>query len=172
MGEWEWRLFNPLPYAHEILVFHFHKNLTTPPHWPAIASHSSLLTCLFINLLLVWFSVDGVKPLYDLYTSKVRETAVTKRKEENWDKAQRVAAGEALKTSPINQNGNNPVQLDKLDKEESEAKLEALDLLEKKYKDWGPLIQYNLRSRILKYKESRLISVFIFLPFQLPTLPW
>jgi tripeptidyl-peptidase-2 len=99
----------------------------------------------------------GIKPLYELYTQKVREKIEGKRKEENWEKAQALASAAALRGSPLNNANNN--QMDKLEKEEAEARLEALDLLEKKYKDWGPLLHCVLfRDREEKWRVALSVS--------------
>jgi len=82
----------------------------------------------------------GIKPLYELYVTKLRERVEERRKEENWDKPQALASAKAVTLSPLNSNIGNGNHVDKFEKEEAEAKLEALDLLEKKYKDWGPLV--------------------------------
>ncbi|CAL8107213.1 unnamed protein product [Orchesella dallaii] len=88
----------------------------------------------------------GVKPVYELYPPKVKERAETKRRETNWDQPHRALLAELSKrigkeqTASNNKSVDSLTQLEKLQKEEVEAQMEIAQSLEKKYKDYGPLL--------------------------------
>lgn len=91
----------------------------------------------FVSLKLIYAECFG-------YYEKITYSYKPKRKEENWDEKHRLLTAEANRKLTKDQNGNkgadNLTPLEKLDKEETEAILEVLQTLEKKYKDLGPLL--------------------------------
>ncbi|KAK4306052.1 hypothetical protein Pmani_022096 [Petrolisthes manimaculis] len=88
----------------------------------------------------------GVKGAYCLYPQRLKERITKERKDKKWDpvhkellaEAQRkVQALETSKNGASNTNGNISL-LEKLGKEDAEARVTHLNTLEKKYKDLGP----------------------------------
>jgi hypothetical protein len=72
-----------------------------------------------------------MKPVFELYTPKVKERMEAKRKEENWDSKHRLLVAGANRKLTKEQNANKAttdalLPTDKLEKEETDAQLEVL----------------------------------------------
>ncbi|XP_037075025.1 tripeptidyl-peptidase 2-like [Pollicipes pollicipes] len=83
----------------------------------------------------------GMKPLYELYPEKLRKRIQSEYKEKEWVKHQATAVAEALKKQQEHEQAHpNPTGLDKQDREDLDARLEALAAADKAFKDAGPVL--------------------------------
>lgn len=82
----------------------------------------------------------GVKNAFDIYPEKLRERMRDEHKEKHWDGQHKTALADAHRELAKfdAKLSNNPTELEKLDKEDLEAKIEFLINAEKKYVDVGP----------------------------------
>ncbi|RLU16741.1 hypothetical protein DMN91_010941 [Ooceraea biroi] len=82
----------------------------------------------------------GLKNLYSLYPSKLKERVVGERKKRLWDDGHKAAIAEACRQLQEFESKNPQVSTleERLQKEELEARVEVLNNMEKKYCDVGP----------------------------------
>lgn len=84
-------------------------------------------------------SLSGLKSLYELYPSTLKERMMREFKEKEWDPHHKLALAEAIrKLHTFEVDHPSPTGSDKLLKEELEVQIEMLNTLEKKYKNIGP----------------------------------
>ncbi|XP_043246717.1 tripeptidyl-peptidase 2-like [Amphibalanus amphitrite] len=83
----------------------------------------------------------GVKPLYELYPEKLRKRVQAEYKDKHWVKYQAAALAEALSRQQEHEQAHpNPTGLDKQDRDDLDARLEALAAADKAFKDVGPVL--------------------------------
>nr|XP_012225494.1 PREDICTED: tripeptidyl-peptidase 2 [Linepithema humile] len=82
----------------------------------------------------------GLKNLYSLYPTKLKERVVAERKKHLWDDGHKTALAEASRQLQEFESKNPQLSTveERLQKEELEARVEVLNSLEKKYCDAGP----------------------------------
>ncbi|XP_018353839.1 PREDICTED: tripeptidyl-peptidase 2 isoform X2 [Trachymyrmex septentrionalis] len=82
----------------------------------------------------------GLKNLYSLYPTKLKERVVAERKKRLWDDGHKAALAEASRQLQEFENKNPQLSTleERLQKEELEARVEVLNNIEKKYCDVGP----------------------------------